>query len=80
MVARPRAVPIPRPRIAFGPTRLNLSITASMYARSYGAYANVHGRVLKHVRYDEEADHATADVHLVELGHAPIAASDGDIL
>ena len=24
MVARPRAVPIPRPRMAFGPTRLNL--------------------------------------------------------
>ena len=24
MVARPRAVPIPRPRIALGPTRLNL--------------------------------------------------------
>jgi hypothetical protein len=24
IVARPRAVPIPRPRIAFGPTRLNL--------------------------------------------------------
>lgn len=25
IVARPRAVPIPRPLIAFGPTRLNLS-------------------------------------------------------
>jgi len=25
IVARPLAVPIPRPRIAFGPTRLNLS-------------------------------------------------------
>ena len=27
MVARPRAAPIPRPRIALGPTRLNLFIS-----------------------------------------------------
>lgn len=30
MVARPRAAPIPRPRMAFGPTRLNLGISTAV--------------------------------------------------
>jgi hypothetical protein len=39
-----------------------------------------HGRVLKHIGDDEESDHAPSYVDLVQLGHAPIAAGDGDVL
>lgn len=37
IVARPRAVPIPLPLIAFGPTRLNLSMKIIL-AESNGAH------------------------------------------
>lgn len=40
---------------------------------------NAHGRILQHVRDDEKADHATANVHLIKLGHATITPCNGDI-
>ena len=40
---------------------------------------DAHRRVLQHVGDDEKADHAPADVDLVELGHAPIASGHGDL-
>lgn len=39
MVARPRAVPIPRPRMAFGPTRLNL---LALSRRQINQYIQTH--------------------------------------
>jgi hypothetical protein len=83
MVARPRAVPIPRPRIAFGPTRLNLGGTArervsETERRQRHSYS--HRRVLQHVRDDEESDHASTNVHLVQLRHTSIALCNCDLL
>ena len=77
IVALPRAVPIPLPFIAFGPTRLNLHtsrqfIVATTSDRRGGG--DVHWRILQHVGHDEEADHAPADVHLIELGDTSIAS------
>jgi hypothetical protein len=50
MVARPRAVPIPRPRMAFGPTRLNLSslsrAAVNHYIRTHiGAFWSMSGTI-----------------------------------
>jgi len=50
MVARPRAVPIPRPRMAFGPTRLNLLSLSrdppNQYIRTHiGAFWSISGTI-----------------------------------
>ena len=39
-----------------------------------------HWCILQHIRYNEETNHATADVDLVELRNATIASSYSDIL
>lgn len=39
-----------------------------------------HGGIAQHVRDDEEAHMGAADVHLVEMRHAPVAGRDGDVL
>jgi hypothetical protein len=63
IVARPRAVPIPLPLIALGPSRLNLmndSVIAALARR-----VDSHWCILEHVWNDEESDHAAPDVDLV---------------
>ena len=40
---------------------------------------DAHGGVLEHVGHDEEADHAAADVDLVQLRNAAVAAGDSDV-
>jgi len=68
IVARPRAVPIPLPLMAFGPTRLNLIYPKHMRGTKYRGREcndNSHRRVLQHVWDDEEPDHAPPDIHLV---------------
>ena len=50
MVARPRAVPIPRPRMAFGPTRLNLlnlspRATHQCISTYIGAFCSMSGTI-----------------------------------
>ena len=44
-----------------------------------GGGGDVHRRILQHVGHDEEADHAPADVHLIELGDTSIASRHRDI-
>ena len=82
IVALPRAVPIPLPLIAFGPTRLNLVPTPSNEKLAYQVKQDedLHWRILQHVRDNEESDHTSPDVHLIELGHTAIALRDGDLL
>ena len=46
MVARPRAVPIPLPRIALGPTRLNLDTLISKDRRGPKRLTGIHGGIL----------------------------------
>jgi len=65
IVARPRAVPIPLPRMAFGPTRLNLS--SQIRVTGWGCEGSLHGGILQHVGYNEKSYHTSPDVHLVEL-------------
>lgn len=102
IVARPRAVPIPLPLMAFGPTRLNLCTSIfhhrishegvhyrqerklrsrpSTYETRKGRRDFVHGRILQHVRNDEEPNHASSDINLVKLRYTSITASNGNIL
>lgn len=42
-------------------------------------HALQHGRVLQHVRQDQEADLASTDVDLLQLGHAAVAVGDRDV-
>ena len=79
IVARPRAVPIPLPLMAFGPTRLNLRQTFSKSEEGDIRYGHEHRRILQHIRDDEESNHASTDVHLVQLRDASIASSHRDI-
>ena len=74
MVARPRAVPMPRPLSAFGPCRLNLeSVSVSERDR------DSHRCIGEHVWHDEQPDHRPANVDLVELGHAAVSLRDCDL-
>lgn len=79
MVARPLAVPIPRPFIAFGPTRLNLRASSVRHDSQNSFGHRSHWRIGEHVWHDEEADHRSPDVDLVELGDAAIPLRDGDL-
>lgn len=40
---------------------------------------DIHGCILQHIWYNKEANHAAANIHLIELGYTSIASSDGDI-
>ena len=81
IVARPRAVPIPLPFIAFGPTRLNLGEKGSeKRSTRTNEEHNVHGRVLQHVWYNEEANHTATNVHLIKLRHTTVTASYSNVL
>jgi len=68
IVARPRAVPIPLPLIALGPTRLNLIPPSCQLQTRYSpVVAHSHRCILQHVRDDEETDHTASDVYLIQL-------------
>lgn len=79
IVARPRAVPIPLPRIALGPTRLNLDIPISKNRSGPEELTGIHGGILQHIWNNEETDHAPSDVDLIKLGHTAIPSSHCDI-
>jgi hypothetical protein len=82
IVARPRAVPIPLPLIAFGPTRLNLhtQVFSVKKSKAYHYFKNSHWCILQHIWHDEEPNHTSPDIHLVQLRHPTIPASNSDIL
>jgi hypothetical protein len=88
MVARPRAVPIPLPLIAFGPTRLNLPyrsisinlMTMALALEGAGASDDVHRCILKHVWYNKESYHASSNVYLIQLRYTPVASSHRNVL
>lgn len=66
IVALPRAVPIPLPLIAFGPTRLNLCIAITVSGQLNVIIAcDSHWRVLQHVGDNEEPDHTSPDIYLI---------------
>ena len=69
IVARPRAVPIPRPFMAFGPTRLNLvqRVGGQRVFASGQQMDIIHRRILQHIRNNKEADHAPPNVDLIKL-------------
>ena len=79
IVALPRAVPIPLPLIALGPTRLNLQEHVNEAQCDTGS-RYPHWRVLQHIRHNEESDHASPDVHLVQLRYSTITSGNSDIL
>jgi len=79
IVARPRAVPIPLPRIALGPTRLNLDTLISKDRRGPKRLTGIHGGILQHIWDDEETDHAPPDIDLIELRHAAIPSGYRDV-
>lgn len=81
MVARPRAVPIPRPLIALGPTRLNLAEMISFHkaiSRPEDC-GDLHWGILQHIGDNEETNHAPSYIDLIELGDAAISASHRDV-
>ena len=82
MVARPRAVPMPRPLIALGPTRLNLAEKISSYkvVGRPGDWGDLHWGILQHIWDNEKTDHASSNINLIKLGDAAISASHCDIL
>jgi hypothetical protein len=69
IVALPRAVPIPRPFIALGPTRLNLEylradISGCGLGSEVGGWSDGHGCLSEHVGYNVESHRGTSDVDL----------------
>jgi len=44
------------------------------------SYSLEHRCILQHIRHDEESDHTSPDVYLIQLRHPSIPASDGDVL
>jgi hypothetical protein len=65
IVARPRAVPIPLPLIAFGPTRLNLCHMKNQYEIWTQSRMSSHWCILQHVWHDKEPNHTSPDVDLI---------------
>ena len=43
-------------------------------------HGDSHRRVLQHIRHDEESNHASTNIHLVQLRYSSIAAGYCDIL
>ena len=80
IVALPRAVPIPLPLIALGPTRLNLVETSDHGSIYCGQIEDAHRGVLQHVWDNEESDHTSPDVHLIKLGHTAVSLGHSNIL
>ena len=39
-----------------------------------------HGRILQHVRYNEEPNFGAADVNVFQLGHTTVPVGHGDVL
>lgn len=78
IVARPRAVPIPLPLMAFGPTRLNL-IRTKVRRKMTSKKNHSHGGILQHIRYDKKANHTPSNVHLIKLWYTTIASCNCDI-
>ena len=73
---------MPRPRMALGPTRLNLAEKISSYkavSRS-GDWCDSHGGILQHIWDNEKTDHAPSNIDLIKLGDAAISTSHCDIL
>jgi hypothetical protein len=64
IVARPRAVPIPLPFIAFGPLRLNLE-DYSVRKEIAQQPKNTHGSILEHIWNNKESDHTPPNVNLI---------------
>jgi len=82
IVARPRAVPIPRPFMALGPTRLNLShrIGGQPVFANRQQIDYVHRRILQHVGNNEEANHAPSNVDLIQLRNSSVSSCHSDLL
>jgi len=81
IVARPRAVPIPRPLIALGPTRLNLAEMISFHKALTRPedWGDLHWGILQHIGDNEKTDHAPSYIDLIELGDTAISASHRDV-
>jgi len=66
IVARPRAVPIPLPRMALGPTRLNLSNKVRVISKiDHKRTRDLHGGILQHIWHNKESNHTSPDIHLI---------------